>query len=320
MKKIPSPLFQELCSQTCRIATGWLITRADGTSYGFTSSDIEFTLDGVLYLPANGFNPSAVVSKADFSVDNMEMQVLDSPVITEADLKGGKWANAQVNVFWLCPEHPEWGVVPLRGGLLGEIVVKTGQWTTQLRSLFQQMQQPLGVHFTIVCNAQLGDARCGVKLNAPAWQPNHAYQMGLLSDAKIGDVVQPTVPNDFWYVAQYTTESFWTPTGGQGEGAVVLVPLGAGAGGGTVTETGGLTTGSGYISNIGGLGAGGGYGYVNVSPSQNVRTPTQPGQGLSANDDLGPNDNTQVAVGAAPDNLGQFDYTGTPVDIFGIKL
>jgi len=98
------------------------------------------------------------------------------------------------------------------------------------------------------------------------------------------------------------------------------VPLGAGAGGGTVTETGGLTTGSGYISNIGGLGAGGGYGYVNVSPSQNVRTPTQPGQGLSANDDLGPNDNTQVAVGAAPDNLGQFDYTGTPVDIFGIKL
>jgi hypothetical protein len=53
---------------------------------------------------------------------------------------------------------------------------------------------------------------------------------------------------------------------------------------------------------------------------QPLQEPSQPGQGLSGNDDLGPNDNTQIAVGPAPDNLNQFNYTGTPVDIFGIKL
>ena len=261
MKRISAALFQELRSQSCRISTAWRVERTDGAVYGFTSSDLAFTLDGVDYTPTNGFNPSAVVSKSDLSVDNMEMQVLDSPVITEEDLMGGKWSNAAVQVFWLCPEHPEWGVVPLRGGRLGEIVIKTGQWTTQLRSLLQQMQQPLGVHFTIVCNAQLGDARCGVKLDAPAWRASTAYNLGLLSDAKIGDVVQPTTPNDFWYVANYTT----------------------------ATE-------------------------------QALQLPTKPGQGLSGNDDAGPNDNTQVAVGAPPSDLSQFDYTGTPVDIFGIKL
>lgn len=261
MKKISPALFAELCSQTCRISTAWLITRTDGQVFGFTTSDLEFTLDGVVYSPTNGFNPSAVVSKADLSVDNMEMQVLDSPVITESDLMGGKWSNAGVQVFWVCPEHPEWGVVPLRGGMLGEIVVKTGQWTTQLRSLLQQMQQPLGVHFQIVCNAQLGDPRCGVKLSAPVWTANTPYELGLLSDAKIGAVVQPTVANDFWYVSNYTTAN-----------------------------------------------------------EQTVRTPTAPAAGLSANDDMGPNDNTQVAVGAAPDNLSQFTYEGTPVDIFGIRL
>ena len=91
MKKISPALFAELCSQTCRISTAWLITRTDGQVFGFTTSDLEFTLDGVVYSPTNGFNPSAVVSKADLSVDNMEMQVLDSPVITESDLMGGKW-------------------------------------------------------------------------------------------------------------------------------------------------------------------------------------------------------------------------------------
>ena len=261
MKRISAALFRELCSQACRISTGWKVTRQDGAVYGFTSSDLEFVLDGVTYTPTNGFSPSAVVSKADLSVDNMEVQVLDSPVITEEDLMGGKWSNAAIQVFWVCPEHPEWGVVPLRGGRLGEIVIKTGQWTTQLRSLFQQMQQPLGVHFQIVCNAQLGDERCGVKLSAPTWAPSTLYSLGLLSDAKVGDIVQPTTPNDFWYVANYTT----------------------------ATE-------------------------------QPIRQPSKPGQGLSANDDAGPNDNTQVAVGPAPSDLSQFNYQGDPVDIFGIKL
>ena len=165
------------------------------------------TLQGgsVLYSPTSGFNPSAVVSKGNMSVDNMEAQVLTSDLITEEDLAGGVWDNAAVEVFWFCPYEPQWGIIPLRGGMLGEIVIKDGQWTTQLRSLLQQLQQPFGYFYTLQCGAQLGDARCKVKLAVPAWQPNTAYKLGLLSDAGVGMIVQPTIPNDFWYVAQYTT-------------------------------------------------------------------------------------------------------------------
>ncbi len=261
MRSVPPLLFAVLKNQSARVDTGWLVVRTDGFRLGFTSSDKEFTYDGDVYSPANGMSSSAIVSKGDASVDNMEMQVLESDQITDRDLRGGLWANAVVNVFWICPDHPEYGVVPLRGGTLGEIVIKSGQFTTQLRSLFQQIQQPFGYFYTLQCGAQLGDPRCGVKLDAPTCQPNTAYKLGLLSDATIGAVVKPTVDNGFWYYAQYTTSN---------EAAVVQ--------------------------------------------------PTKPGQGLSALDDAGPNDNTQVAVGPAPDNLSQFTYTGTPVDIFGIKL
>jgi hypothetical protein len=261
MKMISAPLFDELCKTSARIDTGWLVVRQDGERFAFTTSDEGFTYNGDVYTPANGFNASAVVSKADASVDNMETQVLTSDTITELDLRGGVWANATVQVFWLNPDHPEYGIIPLRGGILGEVVVKNGQFTSQLRSLFQQMQQPFGYFYTLQCGAQLGDVRCKVKLAAPVWSPNTVYPLGLLSDAKWGAIVQPTANNDFWYVANYTT----------------------------ITE-------------------------------QELRPPTAPGAGLSGNDDLGPNDQTQVAVGAPPDNLGQFTYTGDPVDVFGIKL
>ena len=261
MRAITAPLFNELKSQNAKIDVGWLVIRQDGERYAFTSSDTPFTYNGDVYTPTNGFNPSAIVSKANMSVDNMECQVLDNDLITDQDLRAGLWDLAQVQVFWIRRDKPEWGVVPLRGGMLGEIVIKTGQCTTQLRSLFQQMQQPLGVQFTIVCNAQLGDARCKVKLDAPAWEAHTSYKLGLLTDANVGDIVKPSTPNGFWYVANYTTR------GGEAE-----------------------------------------------------RSPTAPGQGLSGNDDLGPNDNTQVAVGAPNDTLRQFTYQGANVDIFGIQI
>jgi hypothetical protein len=259
MKSIPSPLFTELRSSNPRIATGWLVTRKDGAQYGFTTSDLEFVYGGITYTPANGFNPSAVVSKADASVDNIEMQVLLSDVITEEDLRGGVWNNAAVKVFWVCPFHPEWGVIPMRGGIFGEVVIKEGDFTVQLRALFEQLQLPFGYQYSLQCQAQLGDARCKVKLTVPTWQPNHTYKLGLGSDAGVGDIVQPTVPNGYWYVANCTTD-----VGAQGP-----------------------------------------------------RIPSLPGEGLSANDDMGPNDQTQTAAGPAQDNFSAALFTTPPVDPFG---
>lgn len=261
MRNVPAQLATALRQSACRMDMGWLVTRTDGQVFGFTSADTPFLLDGVTYSPANGVSGSAIVSKNDASVDNMEVQVLENALITEEDLRGGKWANARISVFWLNPDHPEWGTIPVRGGMLGEITVKEGQWSTQLRSLFQQMQQPLGVLFQLQCGAQLGDARCGVKLDARPWRPNTSYKLGLLSDAKIGDIVKPTVDNGFWYVANYTT-----------------------------------------------------------TVEQPVQQPTKPGQGLSALDDAGPWDQTQVAVGAPPNNLSEYQYQGYNVDIFGIRI
>jgi hypothetical protein len=295
MKNIPAPLFAELKSTSARIDVGWLVVRTDGQRFGFTSSDIPFTYNGDTYSPTNGFNPSAIISKADLSVDNMEMQVLENDLITDDDLRAGKWDLAQVTVFWICRYNPQWGVVILKTGQFGEIVIKEGQFTTQLRSIFEQLQQPFGYFYTLQCMATLGDARCKVKLSPPVWQPNFSYRNGLLTDASVGDIVIPTTPNGFWYVAQYT-----------GYDGVISSPATPPPGNEVLSDVVPGVTGA----NVTTAGYGG----------EPVTTVSQPGQGLSGNDDLGPNDNTQVAVGPAFDNLQEFVYDGIPVDIFGIQI
>ena len=212
MRVLNPNMFNALRNTSQRIDVGWLIVRTDGARYGFTSIDTPFSFEGDTYSPTNGFNSSAIVSKADASVDNMEVQVLEHDTITEGDLLAGVWANADVRIFWVVPEHPEWGVVPLRGGKLGQVELKEGMWTTQLRSLLQQLQQPFGYLFQLVCNAELGDPRCGVVLDAPVWQPNHGYSHGSLDDATLGSVVKPSGDSDFWYVANYGVSTDYAVT------------------------------------------------------------------------------------------------------------
>jgi len=314
MRIISTPLFAELRNQSSTIAVAWLLVRQDGQRFAFTSWDTAFVYNGDTYTPTNGFNPSAIVAKADLSVDNMECQVLDNELITDLDLRAGVWDNAAVEVFWLSPLNPSWGVVPLRGGTLGEITIKDGQWTTQLRSLFQQLQQPFGYFYTLQCMADLGDARCKVEIAPPVWQADHQYKLGLLTDAAVGSVVKPSAYNGFWYVANYTTRgaSLENYATGAGQG-------GAGPGGPAGDGSGNQTLGAdgGGLQSVTLIGTGGAGGHYDASA---LRQPTKAGAGLSGNDDLGPNDDTQVAVGPPNDNLNQFNYVGQPVDVFGIRI
>lgn len=200
MKRISSYLFDELRTKSSNIVVGWLVEREDGLQLGFTTADTEFDYEGVTYSPTNPFSASAVQSKNNFSVDNVNTVALMNEQITKGDLLGGKWDNAKVKFFWIRPDKPEWGVVPIRGGKFGTISTKGQTFETELRSVLQTLQQPFGSFYTLECAADLGDAKCKVKLDPPVWAPNTVYVAKIDQEAGIGDIVKPTVANGFWYV------------------------------------------------------------------------------------------------------------------------
>ncbi len=199
MKKIAPLLFNELRKPSAHVVLGWLLERRDGYTLGFTSGDVPFTIDGVLYEPTNAFSGMAASSRSNLSVDNMSAVVLTSDRITEWDLQAGLYDNAYVRMFWVDPHHPEYGTLPLQGGRLGEVVIRQGTFEVELRSPLQMLQQPFGEFYTLECSADLGDSRCKVWLDAEEWQPGERYIAKAGADAGIGSYVKPRVQNGFWY-------------------------------------------------------------------------------------------------------------------------
>lgn len=219
MKNINPLLFEELCKTSNNIVTGWTLTRQDGVVMGFTSHDVSFVYNGITYNPANAFSASAAVSKADFSLDNMEADVLFTSGIDEQDVRNGVYDYASVQMFWINPYNPQWGSIPIRGGNLGVITMEQGHFKAELRSFQEQLQLPFGEIFTLECNAKLGDSQCKVVTSAGAWAPNTQYFTnwggGSSQDAAYVSVVRPSTYNGFWYraIAGTTTQTIPKPSG-----------------------------------------------------------------------------------------------------------
>lgn len=160
MKRIHPELFNELKRTSSYIVLAFRLERTDGAVYGFTSGDEVFTYNGLVYHPTNAFSGTAAASKNNFSVDNMNAIALLTDQITAADLKGGLFDNARVYVFWIRPDRPNWGIIPIRGGRMGEVTIKGTTFETELRSVAQRIQQKEGLVYTLECSATYNDARC----------------------------------------------------------------------------------------------------------------------------------------------------------------
>jgi len=174
VKSLPSALQTHLDEGTTTLAWCWQITRADGVTFGFTDHDRTLSFDGTEFEPESGLTASEVRSGSDLSVDAQDAQgVLSSDRITETDILDGRWDNAAVEVWrvnWSAPAQR----VLLRRGAIGQIRRGRLAFVAEVRSLAHILGQTVGRTFQASCDAALGDARCGVNLEAPAFKGSGA--------------------------------------------------------------------------------------------------------------------------------------------------
>lgn len=154
-----------LAGNATTLAYCWHIVRTDATELFFTSHDEPIIYSGDTYTPSGAFSPSAVQATDDLSVDNLEvLGVLDSAQITESDLRTGKYTGATVSVFIVNYSDLTQGQLWIAHGTLGAVSIQGSSYTVELRTLTQQLQQTTGRRMMRTCDANLGDARCGVSL------------------------------------------------------------------------------------------------------------------------------------------------------------
>lgn len=150
---------------TTTIARCWKVTRMDGEVFGFTTHNRSITFLGLRYLASSGFTPSMMASSAQMNVDNMEVNALiDSDVISVADLEAGRWDGAAYEIFEVNWNDLTMGRNLLSAGWLGQAKRTKGLFIAELRGLASKLNQNVGRIILPTCHYKLGAPGCDVDL------------------------------------------------------------------------------------------------------------------------------------------------------------
>ena len=181
MKALSPALQAHLDDGTTTLSWCWRISRTDGVTLGFTDHDRVLTFESTAFEPESGFAASEVRSGSDLSVDAQDAEgVLTSDRITETDIIDGRWDNAGVDLWRVNWADPSQRVL-IRHGAVGQIRRGRMAFVAEVRSLAHVLGQTVGRTFQSSCDAALGDARCGVNLQASAFKGSGAV-MSLVRD------------------------------------------------------------------------------------------------------------------------------------------
>lgn len=173
MKNLSQALRAHLAGDMLTLATCWRISRTDGKVQGFTDHDRDLFFDGLLYRASSGFRRTAFTADNSLAVRNITVEgAISSSDISEADLVGGRYDNAVVEIFIV-----NWQSLPasiytepfecviLLKGRFGEATNLSGDsFQIELRSLSEPLQAATTIQTQPLCRATFGDSRCGVNL------------------------------------------------------------------------------------------------------------------------------------------------------------
>jgi len=163
------PLFEaHLASGVTTLATCWRIARADGAVFAFTDHDRALVLGGETFEPDTGADGAALAARADFSVGNTEIDgLLSSERLDAAELQSGRFDGADIEIWRVNWQAPDQRLLVMRG-TIGEVRREGARFTAEIRGPAAALDETRGRLYQRHCDARLGDARCGVDLDAPA--------------------------------------------------------------------------------------------------------------------------------------------------------
>lgn len=162
-------LHDHLKTGATTIARAWDVTCQNGKVLAFTDHDRDLSFDGKTYLASSALSASDVEARLGLETDNGAVAgALQNAAISEDDILNGVFDDADIK-SWIV----NWSDVSQReitfAGFIGTIEISDGQFTAELRSNSERLNQPLGRRYLRNCAVELGSAPCGVDLNDPSF-------------------------------------------------------------------------------------------------------------------------------------------------------
>jgi uncharacterized phage protein (TIGR02218 family) len=165
VKAVTPGLAQHLEGEVTTLCRCWKLQRIDGVELGFTDHDRDLAFDGVLFEAGSGFAAGDMEQRLGLNADSDEIAgALSSDRIREADVRADRFDGASVET-WLV----NWADVSQcmldRVQTIGEVREEGGAFRAELLSHSARYDETAGRRFSRLCDADLGDARCGVDLD-----------------------------------------------------------------------------------------------------------------------------------------------------------
>jgi uncharacterized phage protein (TIGR02218 family) len=169
MRVLSAGLQDHLDTGATTLCWCWRITRNDGVKLGFTDHDRDLAFDGTSFEAASGFTGTEISGAVGLNVDALDVEgALKSERLNEADLVAGLYDNALIEIYRVNWAEPDERVL-MRYGNLGEVSRSRHHFKCEIRGLAHELQQPKGRIVQFGCDADLGDARCKIELDQPAF-------------------------------------------------------------------------------------------------------------------------------------------------------
>jgi uncharacterized phage protein (TIGR02218 family) len=164
MKKINEKMLNHISSEVSTLCYCWSLKLRAGKKFNFTECDCDLVIENEKFIANSGFNPTAVSSSSNLSVDNLEISgVLDHESISESALLSGEFDFAEIEIFIVNYNDIEAGKISVRKGWFGEVNFTNQRFTSEVRGLVQAFSKNIGDLYSPLCRASFCDNKCKLK-------------------------------------------------------------------------------------------------------------------------------------------------------------
>ena len=162
MRNIPEEMVARIESGAATLCHVWRLERADGVVMGFTDHDRDLVVDGAVCRAASGWTAGAGESAVGLAAGSVSAAgALDDDAISEADVAAGLFDAATVELWRVDWARPDLRV-RLWAGTLAKIRREGGGFVAELEGPLAKLERVVGRTYGRMCDARLGDQRCGV--------------------------------------------------------------------------------------------------------------------------------------------------------------
>ena len=170
MRSLPPALEAKWRAGVTSLARGWRLIRQDGVVLAATEHDCDLVAAGTLFKASFSLSESPVEAELSLSPGHAALSGALSLNGMEADdIKLGLWDQARVEAYLIDWQAPEL-CLPLWSGFVQSIACHGSNFELNIQTLEPAMNQTMGRLYSRTCDASLGDRRCGIDLNDPAYR------------------------------------------------------------------------------------------------------------------------------------------------------